>query len=128
MAVIPESHLDLLENSPVVFLGTLGPKGEPQITALWFVWDGDAVHMSINTSRQKLKNLQRDPRASALFVDAANAYKTLELRGTVTITPDPDYTYAAAVNSKYKADVSEMDQPGESRAWVTLTVDKVNAF
>lgn len=125
---VPTSHLDLLENSQVVILGTNGPEGQPEITALWFVYADGQVHMSINDSRRKAKNLARDPRASAFFVDPQNPYRTLELRGTVTITPDPDYAFAAAVNRKYQADVAQMDKPGESRSWVTLNVEKVLTF
>lgn len=125
---IPASHLDLLENGQIVILGTNGPDGQPEITALWYVYADGQVHMSINDARQKAKNLARDPRASAFFVDPQNPYRTLELRGTVTITPDPDYTFAAAVNEKYHADVSQMDKAGESRSWVTLNVEKVLSF
>lgn len=128
MAQIPETYLDLIENNQIVNLGTVGPKGEPQVTALWFVRDGDTVSMSINEARQKLKNLRRDPRASLLFVDPANPYRTLELRGTVSIEPDPEYVFAEKVNSKYGADVRQMDGEGETRFRVTLKIEKVNAF
>lgn len=128
MANIPQSHQDIIERSEIIQLGTIGPDGEPQITALWFHFDGDTVRMSIADSRQKLRNLQRDPRTSALFVDPENPYRTIELRGRVDIEPDPNYEFASKVGEKYKSDLREMDGPGENRAVVTLVVNKVNTF
>lgn len=125
---IPESHVGLLENNQVVMLATNGPKGEPQVTALWFLYEDGKVKMSINESRQKLKNLRRDARASVLFIDPANPYKTLEIRGTVDIESDPDYAFADRVGKKYGANLRDMDKPGESRAMVTVNPEKVHSF
>lgn len=128
MPTIPERHRDIIERSQVVILGTNGPEGEPQATALWFHFEDDTLRMSINTSRQKLKNLDRDPRASAFFIDPENPYRTIELRGSVTIESDPDYAFADTVGKKYGADMREMDGPGEARSTVTFAIDKINTF
>lgn len=128
MSHIPESHRDIIEKSQIVMLGTLAPKSGPQVTALWFYFDGDTLRLSINDSRQKSKNLRHDPRASALFVDPENPYRTIELRGTVSIEPDSDYAFADKVGKKYNADMRKMDGPGESRSTVTLHVNKVHTF
>ncbi len=125
---IPASHLSLVGNNDLVILSTLGPKGEPQTTALWFVYEDGQVKMSINDSRQKLKNLRRDPHASAFFLDPKNPGRTLELRGRVTIEPDPEYVFAEKVKDKYSFDVAQVDQPGQTRSWVTLHVDKVLTY
>jgi hypothetical protein len=37
MPTIPESHRDLLDAS----LSTVGDDGAPQVTAIWFVFEGD---------------------------------------------------------------------------------------
>ena len=125
---IPASHLDLLENNDLVILSTIGAKGEPQTTALWFVFIDGQVKMSINDARQKLKNLRQNPHASAFFLDPKNPGRTLELRGTVVIEPDPDYVFAKAVKQKYDFDVAQLDQPGQTRSWVTLHADKVISY
>lgn len=126
MNTIPESHRDIIENAPVAVLGTIGPHGEPQITALWFIYEDGVLRMSINTSRQKLKNLQRNPAASAFFIDMDAEQRTVELRGTVTLEPDPDYAFARKVGEKYGADMRQIDNPGESRMVVTLDVENVH--
>ena len=127
---IPESHRNLLE-SPIVTLATAGPDGFPQVTAVWFVVDDDGtVAVSLNTSRQKAKNLQRDPKATLFFVDPANPYRTLEIRARTEITPDPDYAFADRLKDKYGpgGDVRGNDRPGESRVAVHFIPGKVNTF
>ena len=42
MTAIPDTHRDLL-NSAVGVLATLGPDGQPQVTALWFLFDGTDI-------------------------------------------------------------------------------------
>ena len=129
MSTIPESHQDLLDKCQVVILGTLGPHGEPQVTALWFMEENGVLRMSINSARQKLKNLQADPRASAFFIDPTNPYRTLELRGEVSIEPDPDYAFATKVGARYGgANLREMDKPGETRSVVSFDVKRATVF
>lgn len=128
MKQIPDTHRDILEKSQVVILSTIGPKGEPQTTALWFYFEDDILRMSINGSRQKSNNLALNPKASAFFIDLENPYRTIELRGTVTIEADPDYDFADKIGAKYNVNLREMDGPGEIRNVVTLDVDKVHTF
>ena len=56
MATIPDSHRDLLD-APVATLATIGDDGRPQLSAVWFLAEGDTLRMSLNTARQKTKNL-----------------------------------------------------------------------
>ena len=129
MPTIPATHRSLLD-APVGVLATIGPDGLPQVTALWFLFDdadGD-VRFSLNTSRQKVKNLRARPQASLLVLDPANPYLTVELRGRVEIEPDDDYVLADQVGNKYGADLRSMDRPGEKRVMVTLHPTKVNIW
>ena len=40
MPVIPKNYADLLETKALAHVATVGPKGEPQNTPVWFGWDG----------------------------------------------------------------------------------------
>ena len=93
---IPDSHKDLL-GAQVGVLGTIGASGRPQLSATWFLAEGETVKISLNTARQKVKNLQADPKVSFLILDPGNPYKYVELRGDAEITPDDDYAFAAKV-------------------------------
>jgi PPOX class probable F420-dependent enzyme len=125
MATIPDTHRDLLD-AQVAVLGTVGASGRPQLSAIWFLADGDTVKLSLNTARQKVKNLQANPGASLLIVDPTNPYRYLELRGDAEITPDPDYVFADQVGAKYGgADLRDRDKPGDVRVVVTINPTRV---
>jgi PPOX class probable F420-dependent enzyme len=130
MSMIPESHADLIEKNPILVLGTNGADGFPQITALWFLVDDDgSIKVSLNTLRQKTKNMVKDPRVTLFFVDPDNPYRTLEIRANASIEADPDYAFADRVGAKYGgADLRNMDGPGQSRVVVTFENLKANTF
>ncbi|MDQ1537969.1 MAG: hypothetical protein QOE58_2362 [Actinomycetota bacterium] len=127
MTTVPESHRDLLEAS-VATLATVDGQGGPQLSVVWFLAEDDIIRVSLNTTRQKVKNLQRDPAYSLLVLDLGNPYRYLELRGVAEVVPDPDYAFAAKVGLKYGADLREMDAPGESRVAVTLRASRVRSW
>lgn len=130
MVFIPDSHRDLINANQTVALATRGADGFPQVTALWFLADENGnIRVSLNDARQKTKNMARDPEATLFFDDPANPYRTLEIRATCEIAPDPDYAFADQVGAKYGgANLREMDQPGESRVVVSFNPVKVNTF
>jgi PPOX class probable F420-dependent enzyme len=128
MSAIPESHRYLLD-APVAILSTVGPDGRPQSSVLWFAAVDGTVKLSLHPARQKTKNLQANPVASLLILDTENTGKYLELRGDVTIEPDPEYAFADAhITPKYGLDlrVIDGDNPGQ-RVVVTLNPVRVNA-
>ena len=126
-AEIPETHKDLL-NAQVAVLGTIGSSGRPQLSAVWFLADGDTVKLSLSNTRQKTKNLIANPQASLLILDPANPYRYLELRGDAEISPDPDYAFADQVGAKYGSDLRDRDKPGDTRVVVTITPARVIAW
>ena len=124
---IPDSHHDLLQ-APVATLATVGADGRPQLSAVWFLADDGEVRLSLNDSRQKTKNLLRNPVANLFILDTANPGRYLELRGDVELTPDDDYEFATRVGAKYGGvDLRMMDQPGQKRLAVTLKPVRINA-
>ncbi len=126
MSVIPDTHRDLL-SAQVATLATIGTDGRPQLSEVWFLAEGDTVSISLNSTRQKTKNLSRNPACNLFILDLANPYRYVELRGDAEITPDADYAFATKVGAKYGADVRAHDHPGESRVVVTVRPTRVNA-
>jgi PPOX class probable F420-dependent enzyme len=129
MTPFPESHKALLE-APVAVLATNRHDGYPQVTALWFLFDDDeTIKLSLNTTRQKVKNLQAHPECTLFILDPTNPYRTLEVRARAQITPDADYAFAKKLGAKYGgADLSANDKPGETRVVVSLHPIKVNTW
>jgi PPOX class probable F420-dependent enzyme len=108
-------------------LATFGADGYPQLTEIWFLAEGGTIRLSLNSSRQKLKNLLRNPKCTLFILDLSNPQRYLELRADALVEPDEDYRFADQVGAKYGADLRPHDQPGESRMVVTLNPHKVNA-
>lgn len=130
MVNVPESHQDLL-NVAVGVLATNGPDGYPQASAIWFIHDDDGfIKFYLTNTRQKVKNLLARDEASFLILEPPNGYKTVELRGRVEITPDPDYAFVPKMVAKYgPVDFKAMDaHTGGSRVVVTLHPEKVNIW
>jgi PPOX class probable F420-dependent enzyme len=125
MTAIPASHRDLLDGQ-FATLATVGPDGRPQLSEVWFLADDDTVAISLNTARQKTKNLMANPAATLFLLDLAVPYRYLEIRGDAEITPDGDYAFADRVGAKYHSDLREHDGPGDARVVVTIRPVRVN--
>jgi PPOX class probable F420-dependent enzyme len=127
MPAIPDSHRDLLQ-TPCATLATVGPDGRPQLSEVWFLAEGDEIGLSLNTTRQKTKNLQANPAVNLFILDPAGPYRYLEIRGDAEVTPDDDYAYATKVGAKYNADLRTRDHPGDSRVAVIIKPVRINAI
>ncbi len=123
---IPENFRDLL-STDCATLATIGPDGRPQLTEVWFLSDDDGVALSLNTARQKTKNLMSRQECTLFILDPAGPYRYLELRGDAEVTPDDDYEFADKLGAKYKANLRVMDQPGQKRVVVRIMPVRVNA-
>ena len=126
MPEIPASHRDLLDGQ-FATLATVGPDGRPQLSEVWFLAENDTIALSLNTARQKTRNLRANPAANVFLLDLAVPYRYLEIRGDAEITPDDDYSFASKVGAKYDADLRVHDRPGQSRVKVVIRPVRVNA-
>jgi len=116
---IPESHADLVswDTRSFAHVASIGPKGEPQSSPVWFEWDGTHIKFSLTTGRQKYRNLQRDKRISLSILDPEDPYRYIEIRGELDgIDPDPDIAFISRMAKKYRGlDVYPWHQPGDER-------------
>ncbi len=71
---------DFLEEHKVMQVATVGPRGLPHLTPLWFVAHGVELSGWTYAKSQKAKNLERDPRATVGIEDGVE-YQ--ELRGVM---------------------------------------------
>jgi PPOX class probable F420-dependent enzyme len=127
MVTFADSHRDLLE-AEVGSLSTIGSDGFPQVSGVWFLLDADGkLKLSLNTTRQKTKNLQVRPQCTLLISDAENPYRYLEIRARALVEHDDDYEFADKVGRKYGTDLRTRDEPGETRVVVTLDPVRVRA-
>ncbi len=125
ISVIPDQALDLLESKALAHVATIGTSGEPQVNPVWFDWDGEYLRFSQTETRQKKRNLERDPRVALSIVDSENPYRYLEIRGRLTaIEPDPDNAFIDAMANKYLGvDEYPWHNPGDVR--VVMVIEPV---
>ena len=124
---IPAEFHDLLESKALANIATVGPKGEPQNSPVWFEWDGSHILFSQAKGRQKLHNLQREPRIAISIVDPSNPYRYLEIRGKVVrIDEDPEKKFINKMAKKYiNQDVYPYNQPSDERVIIVVEPEKV---
>ena len=71
---------ELLEQGRIVVVSSLGPRGWPHSMPLWYVLRDRDIWIYTYAKSQKVRNLERDPRAT-LLVETGHAYT--ELRGVM---------------------------------------------
>ncbi len=79
-----QAYTDLLkEKKAFAHLVTLMEDGSPQVTPVWFTFDG--AHIIVNSARGRLKdrNMRRDERVALAISDPENPYRYLQIRGRV---------------------------------------------
>ncbi|MRH93275.1 TIGR03618 family F420-dependent PPOX class oxidoreductase [Nocardia sp. SYP-A9097] len=102
MTTLPENLRQHIDKSNVfATVATLGRDGQPHLTVVWLIRDGDDVVFSTTVTRQMYHNLVRDPRVTALINPPENPYVYAEIRGTVTIEPDPERALPNRISQKF---------------------------
>jgi hypothetical protein len=124
--MIPSGYEDLLTSTALADIATIGPHGEPQVTPVWFGWDGQHVRFSQTKTRQKLHNVQRDPRIALSIVDPANPYRYLEIRGrVVAVEEDPNLDFINAMAKKYlNQDKYPWHREGDERVIIVIEPER----
>jgi len=122
---IPESHAEFFTAPNTAVLTTVGKDGLPQSTAVWYLVDDGVLKTSILTSRQKYKNLARHPKASLFVLDPTNPYRSVEVRATVDLAPDPDKALLPRFAEHYDVPVEALEAAGDDRVVATFTPVRV---
>jgi PPOX class probable F420-dependent enzyme len=73
-----EEQRELIESGRIVVVSSLGPRGWPHVMPLWYVPREGEVWVWTYAKSQKVRNLERDPRAT-LLIETGTEYN--ELRG-----------------------------------------------
>jgi PPOX class probable F420-dependent enzyme len=117
---------ELLESERVAVVSSLGPRGWPHSMPLWFVAREGEVWIWTYAKSQKVRNLERDPRATVL-VETGHEYG--ELRGVMieaeaTLHRDPETVlgFAQELTLRYAAGIDSVE--GEAKAMLEAQAPK----
>jgi len=78
-----EKYRDLLAGQALANLVTLMPDGSPQVTPMWFEYDGEFIIMNSVRGKVKDRNMRRDSRVAVLIANPDNPYRYVQIRGRV---------------------------------------------
>lgn len=84
-------------------MATIRANGTPQLTPVWFVWDGEQFTISITTERTKYKNLVRDTRMS-LCIDDVTGFGYVTAEGKVEIREQDIWEDTRKILVKYQGE------------------------
>jgi PPOX class probable F420-dependent enzyme len=117
--------LRLLGGRNYAVLATINPDGSPHTSTMWVGLDGDDLLFSTVQGRVKHRNMLRDPRVSVTVIDTADPENYAELRGRVSMTPDPGRLLDIQLSWKYDGKDPGEDRPGAVRVTVRIVVERV---
>ena len=84
-------------------MATIRANGTPQLTPVWFVWDGEQFIISITTERAKYKNLVRDTRMS-LCIDDVTGFGYVTAEGKAEIREQDIWEDTRKILVKYQGE------------------------
>jgi PPOX class probable F420-dependent enzyme len=131
MSAIPEAFNDLLtKKKAFANLATVNADGTPQVTPVWFDWDGSRLRINTAKGRVKDKNLRRTPAVALTIMDPDNPYRYVQVKGRVAnVTESGADAHIDALSKKYTGqDRYAKRTPGEVRVIFTITPDRVQTM
>lgn len=106
IAMSPAEVDSYLSQARTLILATIGPDGVPDPVGMWFVMRDGELWMRTYAKSQKVANVRRDPRVSALVEDGERyaELRGVQLSGRLEISDDIDLIcdIAAALLVKYE--------------------------
>lgn len=118
MAAIPDGFLDLFGTKKAfAHLATIMPDGSPQVTPVWFDYVGGKIRVNTAKGRVKARNMAEGARVALSILDPDNAYRYVQVRGTVTrVTEDGAVAHIDGLAKKYMGkDVYPYHRPQDVR-------------
>jgi PPOX class probable F420-dependent enzyme len=98
-----------LREEPIAWLTTVRADGQPQSSAVWFLWDGDSFLLYSQPQAQKLRNIAANPRVSLHLNDDGSGGDIVTLEGEAAVEPDaPPSDRVQDYVAKYRGLLDEM--------------------
>ncbi len=125
----PEEIQTFLAKPNNAIVGVNRSKGAPQLTTVWFAWDGTSFYFSTTKDRAKYLNLKRDPSIS-IIVDDLETHKYVVAYGKAEIIEHDFADLARQVIQRYTSperaeQMIQMTVNDPQRVIVVLHPDKI---
>jgi PPOX class probable F420-dependent enzyme len=129
-ATIPQQFQDLITKKAFANLATVMPDGSPQVTPVWFDFDGSHIRVNSAKGRVKDRNMRRNAQVALAILDPENPYRYLAVRGQVEeITEAGADAHIDSLAKKYLGqDRYPYRQPGEVRVTYRIRPERVSSM
>ena len=126
MVRLTELAKRLIDGKNLVSVATLMPDGSPQVAPVWVEREGDIVVINTTTTRQRYRNLKRDPRVALCVFDMDNIYSNVMIRGRASeITMVGAEEDIDRLSTKYNGRKYPGHSPEEPRVIIRITPERV---
>jgi len=109
-----------LREEEIAWLTTVRSDGQPQSVPVWFFWDGEKFLVYSQPGRQKLRNIERDPRVDLNLNSNAQGGDVVRVEGKAEILEDaPPASEVPEYVEKYRDAIARIgfDPDGFARAF-----------
>jgi PPOX class probable F420-dependent enzyme len=139
LADLDPVYRQLIEEPVTAVIAVMGAAGRPNLTPVWFDFEGDTILLNLATHRRKVDWLKANPQATFLLMNPQNPYHWLSIKGTVTREiseddPAEGPRVTAQLNRIFKkytgGEVYALRDPSldERRVLLEMSVDSVATF
>jgi PPOX class probable F420-dependent enzyme len=129
--MIPQTHLDLFTaKKAYASLATVMPDGSPQVTPVWFDYEGGKVRVNTARGRVKDRNMTQNARVALMIMEPENPYRYVQVRGKVVeITEQGADAHIDSLAKKYLGvDKYPLRREGEVRVMYTIEPTSVQSI
>ena len=130
MATLNEKQAALFTDRNWGVIATIREDGSPQATPVWIDYDGENVLINSAYGRTKVKNIERDPRATVTVLpadDQQGGY--VMVSGPATLVEEGALEHINALAKKYLGeDKYPYLGPGEQRVIIKIRPERVDGF
>jgi len=126
MVRLTEEAKKLIDGKNFASVATLMPDGSPQVAPVWVERDGDTVVINATATRQRYRNLKRDPRVALCVFDMNNPYSKVLIRGRATeITKVGAEEHIDKLSMKYRGGKYEWHKADDPRVVIRINPEHV---
>ena len=130
MAKLSEKQAKLFTDRNWGVIATVREDGSPQATPVWIDYDGDSVLVNSAYGRTKVKNIERDPRATVTVLPAENQQSGyVMVSGPAELIDEGAREHIDKLARKYLGeDKYPYLGPGEQRVIIKIRPERVDGF
>lgn len=122
---VPKDFIELFKCKAIGILATIQEDNSPHTSVVWIDYDEPFILFNSITSRQKYKNIRKNPNVSLLVIDPNDIYRYIEIRGKIEeITTKNAITFVNKLAKKYLG----VETYPYHRSGVTRVIYKLKPF